>query len=137
MAKSSKTKKSAKPVIIEKPKAVLPSGRKDLSFFEQVYDVVRLIPKGRVTSYGAIAAYLGAKRSSRMVGWAMNNAHHQQPPVPAHRVVNRNGQLTGKNHFETPITMQILLEQEGVVVKNDQIQDFDTLFWNPMKELEL
>lgn len=106
-------------------------------FFQLVYQVAREIPYGRVTSYGAIAAYLGAKRSSRMVGWAMNNAHHQQPPVPAHRVVNRNGQLTGKNHFETPITMQILLEQEGVVVKNDQIQNFDTLFWNPMKELEL
>lgn len=106
-------------------------------FFQLVYQVAREIPFGRVTSYGAIAAYLGAKRSSRMVGWAMNNAHHQQPPVPAHRVVNRNGQLTGKNHFETPITMQTLLEQEGVVVKNDQIQNFDTLFWNPMKELEL
>lgn len=106
-------------------------------FFQLVYQVAREIPYGRVTSYGAIAAYLGAKRSSRMVGWAMNNAHHQQPPVPAHRVVNRNGQLTGKNHFETPITMQILLEQEGVVIKNDQIQNFDALFWNPMKELEL
>jgi len=105
-------------------------------FFQLVYQVAREIPYGRVTSYGAIAAYLGAKRSSRMVGWAMNNAHHQQPPVPAHRVVNRNGQLTGKNHFETPITMQTLLEQEGVVVKNDQIQHFDALFWNPMKELE-
>ncbi len=106
-------------------------------FFQLVYQVAREIPYGRVTSYGAIAAYLGAKRSSRMVGWAMNNAHHQQPPVPAHRVVNRNGQLTGKNHFETPITMQTLLEQEGVVIKNDQIQNFDALFWNPMKELEL
>lgn len=106
-------------------------------FFQLVYQVAREIPYGRVTSYGAIAAYLGAKRSSRMVGWAMNNAHHQQPPVPAHRVVNRNGQLTGKNHFETPITMQTLLEQEGVVVKNDQIQDFYALFWNPMKELSL
>lgn len=106
-------------------------------FFQLVYQVAREIPYGRVTSYGAIAAYLGAKRSSRMVGWAMNNAHHQQPPVPAHRVVNRNGQLTGKNHFETPITMQTLLEQEGVVIKNDLIQNFDALFWNPMKELEL
>ena len=106
-------------------------------FFQLVYQVAREIPYGRVTSYGAIAAYLGAKRSSRMVGWAMNNAHHQKPPVPAHRVVNRNGMLTGKSHFETPITMQTLLEQEGVVVKNDQIQDFKTLFWNPMKELEL
>ncbi len=106
-------------------------------FFQLVYQVAREIPYGRVTSYGAIAAYLGAKRSSRMVGWAMNNAHHQQPPVPAHRVVNRNGMLTGKNHFETPITMQTLLEQEGLVVKNDQIQHFETIFWNPMKELEL
>lgn len=71
------------------------------------------------------------------MGWAMNNAHHQQPPVPAHRVVNRNGMLTGKNHFETPFLMQQLLEKEGVVVKNDQIQNFDALFWNPMKELAL
>jgi len=106
-------------------------------FFQLVYQVVREIPYGRATSYGAIAAYLGAKRSSRMVGWAMNNAHHQQPPVPAHRVVNRNGMLTGKNHFETPFLMQQLLEKEGVVVNNDQIQDFDALFWNPMKELAL
>lgn|SRR5690606_11875848 len=106
-------------------------------FFQLVYQVVREIPYGRATSYGAIAAYLGAKRSSRMVGWAMNNAHHQQPPVPAHRVVNRNGMLTGKNHFETPFLMQQLLEKEGVVVKNDQIQNFDALFWNPMKELAL
>lgn len=106
-------------------------------FFQLVYQVVREIPYGRATSYGAIAAYLGAKRSSRMVGWAMNNAHHQQPPVPAHRVVNRNGMLTGKNHFETPFLMQQLLEKEGMVVKNDQIQDFETIFWNPMKELAL
>jgi len=106
-------------------------------FFQLVYQVVREIPYGRATSYGAIAAYLGAKRSSRMVGWAMNNAHHQQPPVPAHRVVNRNGMLTGKNHFETPFLMQQLLEKEGVVVKNDQIQHFETIFWNPMKELAL
>ena len=106
-------------------------------FFQLVYQVVREIPYGRATSYGAIASYLGAKRSSRMVGWAMNNAHHQQPPVPAHRVVNRNGMLTGKNHFETPFLMQQLLEKEGVVVNNDQIQDFETIFWNPMKELAL
>jgi methylated-DNA-protein-cysteine methyltransferase-like protein len=106
-------------------------------FFQLVYQVAREIPYGRATSYGAIAAYLGAKRSSRMVGWAMNNAHHQQPPVPAHRVVNRKGMLTGKNHFETPLTMQTLLEQEGVVVKNDQIQHFETIFWDPMKELDL
>ena len=106
-------------------------------FFQLVYQVVREIPYGRATSYGAIAAYLGAKRSSRMVGWAMNNAHHQQPPVPAHRIINRNGMLTGKNHFETPFLMQQLLEKEGVVVNNDQIQDFETVFWNPMKELAL
>lgn len=106
-------------------------------FFQLVYQVVREIPYGRATSYGAIAVYLGAKRSSRMVGWAMNNAHHQQPPVPAHRVVNRNGMLTGKNHFETPFLMQQLLEKEGVVVKNNQIQHFETIFWNPMKELAL
>lgn len=106
-------------------------------FFQLVYQVVREIPYGRATSYGAIAAYLGAKRSSRMVGWAMNNAHQKQPPVPAHRVVNRNGMLTGKNHFETPFLMQQLLEKEGVVVKNNQIQHFETIFWNPMKELAL
>lgn len=106
-------------------------------FFQLVYQVAREIPYGRATSYGAIAAYLGAKSGARMVGWAMNNAHHQSPSVPAHRVVNRNGQLTGKHHFETPFIMQTLLEQEGIKVKNDQIQDFETIFWNPMKELEL
>lgn len=106
-------------------------------FFQLVYQVAREIPYGRATSYGAIAAYLGSKSGARMVGWAMNNAHHQSPPVPAHRVVNRNGQLTGKNHFETPFIMQALLEQEGIKVKNDQIQDFETIFWNPIKELEL
>ncbi len=106
-------------------------------FFQLVYQVAREIPYGRATSYGAIANYLGSKSGARMVGWAMNNAHHQTPSVPAHRVVNRNGMLTGKNHFETPFLMQILLEQEGVLVKNDQIQNFDTVFWNPMKALEL
>ena len=106
-------------------------------FFQLVYQVAREVPFGRATSYGAIAAYLGSKSGARMVGWAMNNAHHQSPPVPAHRVVNRNGQLTGKHHFETPFIMQALLEQEGIKVKNDQIQDFETIFWNPIKELEL
>lgn len=106
-------------------------------FFQLVYQVAREIPYGRATSYGAIAAYLGTKSGARMVGWAMNNAHHQNPSVPAHRVVNRNGQLTGKHHFENPFIMQALLEQEGIKVKNDQIQDFETIFWNPMKELEL
>ena len=105
-------------------------------FFENVYEVVKLIPKGRVTSYGAIACYLGAKNSSRMVGWAMN-ASHNRMDVPAHRVVNRNGVLTGKNHFETINTMQKLLEKEGMVIINDQIQEFEKKFWDPTVELEL
>lgn len=106
-------------------------------FFQNVYAVVRLIPKGRVTSYGAIAKYLGSARSSRMVGWAMNAAHSQKKPVPAHRVVNRNGELTGKHHFATPFLMQELLEKEGIQIKKDVVKNFDTLFWDPMKELEL
>ena len=105
-------------------------------FFENVYEVVKLIPKGRVTSYGAIACYLGAKKSSRMVGWAMN-ASHNRMDLPAHRVVNRNGILTGKNHFETVNSMQKLLEQEGIVVVNDQIQEFQKKFWDPAVELKL
>ena len=105
-------------------------------FFENVYEVVKLIPKGRVTSYGAIACYLGAKKSSRMVGWAMN-ASHNRMDVPAHRVVNRNGILTGKNHFETVNSMQKLLEKEGMVIINDQIQEFENKFWDPTVELEL
>ena len=106
-------------------------------FFQLVYQVVRLIPKGRVTNYGAIAKYLGSARSSRMVGWAMNAAHNQKPKVPAHRVVNRNGELTGKHHFETPFLMQELLEKEGIKIVKDKIQNFDKHFWNPTKELEL
>jgi len=105
-------------------------------FFEDVYEVVRLIPKGRVTSYGAIAAYLGTKSSSRMVGWAMNSSHQAHPPVPAQRVVNRNGMLTGKHHFETPTKMEELLAADCVQVKNDKIVDFDSLFWDPAVELE-
>ena len=104
------------------------------SFFEDVYEVVRHIPEGRVTSYGAIAAYLGMKSSARMVGWAMNNAH-QQPGVPAHRVVNRVGMLTGKHHFGTPTRMEELLQAEGVAVKNDKVQAFNTLFWDPAEHL--
>jgi methylated-DNA-protein-cysteine methyltransferase related protein len=107
------------------------------SFFEDVYAVVRLVPKGRVTSYGAIARYLGATRSSRMVGWAMNNAHAIRPKVPAHRVVNRNGLLTGKVHFGEPGRMQELLEAEGIKIKNDQVLNFKELFWDPMEELSL
>jgi len=106
-------------------------------FYTQVYQVVRLIPKGRVTSYGAIASYLGAKTSSRVVGYAMNAAHKIKPKVPAHRVVNRNGLLTGKHHFETPYKMQELLEKEKIKVINDKIIDFKTLFWNPELELAL
>jgi len=105
------------------------------SFFEDVFEVVRLIPKGRVTSYGAIAKYLGSKGSSRMVGWAMNAAHSQMPPVPAQRVVNRNGLLTGKHHFESPTAMQELLEAEGVKVVKEQVQDFKKVFWDPSEEL--
>lgn len=106
-------------------------------FFNQVFQVVRLIPKGRVTSYGAIAAYLGAKSSSRVVGYAMNASHAQDEYVPAHRVLNRNGQLTGKHHFSTPFLMQELLEKEGIIVLNDTVQDFESIYWNPEKELLL
>jgi methylated-DNA-protein-cysteine methyltransferase-like protein len=107
------------------------------SFFEMVYQVVRLIPKGRVTSYGAIAAYLGAKRSARMVGWAMNNAHGIYPAVPAHRVVNRNGLLSGKMHFHPPEKMELLLKEEKIEVKNDQVLHFSDKFWDPSRELKL
>lgn len=102
-----------------------------------VYQVVRLIPKGRVTSYGAIASYLGAKTSSRLVGYAMNGAHRVKPKVPAHRVVNRNGVLSGKHHFETPFHMQELLEKEKIKVKNDKVVDFKNIFWDPADELKL
>ena len=104
-------------------------------FFQNVFDVVRLIPKGRVTSYGAIAKYLGTGGSSRMVGWAMNASHHVKPKVPAHRVVNRNGMLTGKMHFETPTKMQELLAKEKIKVKNETVLDFEKLFWDPVIEL--
>ena len=105
------------------------------NFFEDVYDVVKLIPAGRVTSYGAIANYLGVRRSARMVGWAMNGA--MQLDIPAHRVVNSSGLLTGKNAFATPTLMQELLEKEGVIIKNDKVQSYKDLFWDPMKELSL
>ncbi len=103
-------------------------------FFERVYEVVKLIPEGRATSYGAIANYLGAKRSSRMVGWAMNAAH-KIPDVPAHRVVNRNGQLTGKMHFADPDQMERLLFSEKIEVQNDEIVNWKNVFWDPMIEL--
>ena len=107
----------------------------DTGFFKKVYEVAKLIPYGRVTSYGAIAKYLGAAKSARMVGWAMN-ASHNNPDVPAHRVVNRKGLLTGKHHFDGTNLMQQLLESEGVIVIENQIQDFKTLFWDPMLELD-
>lgn len=105
------------------------------SFYDQVYDIVRLIPKGRVTSYGAIAKSLGAGGSSRLVGYAMNNAHGLVPRIPAHRVVNRNGLLTGKFHFSPPGLMQELLENEGLVIIDDKIQHFKTHFWDPATEI--
>jgi len=107
------------------------------NFFEDVFEVVRLIPRGRVTNYGSIAKYLGSGLSSRMVGWAMNASHVSNPPVPAQRVVNRNGMLTGKHHFTTPTLMEELLKQEGVVVVKDKVIDFEKLFWDPAKEIGL
>ncbi len=109
--------------------------RDNNDFFENVFSVARKIPKGRVTSYGAIARYLGSASASRMVGWAMNAAHSQSNPVPAHRVVNRNGMLSGKMHFATPFTMQALLEEEGIKVIEDEIINFESFFWNPSEEL--
>ncbi|MBS4043538.1 MAG: MGMT family protein [Chitinophagaceae bacterium] len=116
---------------------MMSKSKKEYTFFEDVYDVVRKIPKGRVTSYGAIAAYLGTKMSARMVGWAMNAAHNITPKVPAHRVVNRNGLLTGKAHFETPTKMQELLEKEGIKIEKDAIINFEKHKWDPTKELSL
>ena len=105
------------------------------NFFDKVYKIARLIPFGSVTSYGAIAKYLGAAKSARMVGWAMNNSHHQTEEVPAHRVVNRKGALTGKHHFEGTNLMQQLLENEGIIVIENQIQNFERVFWDPTEEL--
>ena len=109
----------------------------DDSFFTQVYEVVRLIPRGRVTSYGAIARFLGSAGSARMVGWAMNSSHSAVPPVPAQRVVNRNGLLTGQHHFGQKNLMQQLLESEGVEVEDNQIRNFQKYFWDPNIELDL
>ncbi len=106
-----------------------------LTFFEQAYEVVKLIPYGRVTSYGAIARALGSAQSSRMVGWAMNVCHEHIQNIPAHRVVNHSGLLTGQHHFGTPNVMQTLLENEGVKVKNNKVVDFKKVFWDPMQEL--
>jgi methylated-DNA-protein-cysteine methyltransferase-like protein len=131
MAASRKNNKSVR----EKLASVNPSGKKDDSFFDLVFEVTRQIPKGRVTSYGAIAACLGTKLSARMVGWAMHAAGSAKPKVPAHRVVNRNGMLSGKHHFNPPSKMEDLLKKEGVQVKNDTVVDFKKLFWDPATEL--
>lgn len=119
-----------------KPKlsSIRPSGKREESFFELVYEVARQIPKGKVTSYGAIAACLGTRLSARMVGWAMNGAGKAKPKVPAHRVVNSKGVLSGKHHFGGD-KMQKLLEKEGIKVKNDTIVNFEKVFWDPAKEL--
>jgi methylated-DNA-protein-cysteine methyltransferase-like protein len=109
------------------------AGRADKNIFEDIYEVVRLIPPGRVTSYGAIAAYLGMKSGARLVGWAMNGSHSLD--VPAHRVVNRSGLLTGKHFFGTPTRMQELLEEEGIAVEKDKILNFRQVFWDPSTEL--
>ncbi|MEY4288284.1 MAG: hypothetical protein RLZZ30_372 [Bacteroidota bacterium] len=109
---------------------------KNKDFFGLVFEVVKLVPSGRVTSYGAIANYLGATRAARMVGWAMNASHHL-PGIPAHRVVNRNGLLSGKMHFAHPTAMQEALEQEGVIIQDDQIVNFREIFWDPSQELKL
>jgi len=118
-----------------KLKTVKPSGKNEESFFAQVYEVARQIPKGRVTSYGAIASCLGTRLSARMVGWAMNGAGHVRPKVPAHRVVNINGVLSGKHHFGEPDAMEKLLKKEGILVKDDAVVDFQKLFWDPVREL--
>jgi len=119
----------------QKLTTIRPSGKREESFFELVYQVARQIPKGRVTSYGAIAAVLGTKLSARMVGWAMNGAGKVRPKVPAHRVVNRMGILSGKHHFKPAGLMEKLLKKEGIKVKNDMVVNFKELFWDPAKEL--
>ncbi len=125
-------KKKAAPSKTETPRDTI----KQHSFFEDVWDVARQIPKGRVTNYGAIAKYLGTKLSARMVGWAMNAASPAKPKVPAHRVVNRNGMLSGKMHFKTPTLMEELLAKEGVEVVDDKIREFKKIFWDPATELD-
>tara|TARA_B110000046_G_scaffold15690_1_gene15005 strand:- start:18408 stop:18773 length:366 start_codon:yes stop_codon:yes gene_type:complete len=108
---------------------------KNKDYFNSVFQVVRLIPKGRATSYGAISNYLGTKSGARMVGWAMNASHSKIEYVPAHRVVNRNGMLTGKHHFSSPTAMQKALEAEGVEIKDDKIQNYKQVYWDPFEEL--
>lgn len=119
----------------EKLQIVNPSGKRDDSFFDLVHQVARQIPKGRVTSYGAIGRFLGSPSSARMVGWAMISAHTAHPPVPAHRVVNSQGLLSGRHHYSPPERMEQLLEAEGVKVKDYQVVDFGKRFWDPSEEL--
>lgn len=129
-----------KKAVKEKPakeKILAKDASNKFNFFEDVWAVARQIPKGRVTTYGAIANFLGSKMSARMVGWAMNGVHNIKPKIPAQRVVNRNGMLSGKMHFATPAFMQELLEKEGIKVENDTIIDFDKHFWDPLQELGL
>ena len=126
---------SKKSIRQPKLKDLKPSGKRDESFFELVYEVVRQIPSGRVTSFGAIAACLGTRSSARMVGWAMNGANKVTPSIPAHRVVNRVGLLSGKIHFKPPGKMEQLLKKEGVPVKEDTVVNFKEKFWDPGKEL--
>jgi len=106
------------------------------NYFNNVYDIVKLIPKGRVTSYGSIAKYLGTTKGARIVGWAMNNSHSNSS-IPAHRVVNKNGLLTGKHHFPDEKAMENLLKKEGILIKNNRIENFEDIFWDPIIELEL
>lgn len=129
--------KEIKPPIkkVDQLKTINPSGQKDESFFEQVFTIARQIPKGRVTTYGAIAKCIGTGKSARLVGWAMNGSSRVKPKVPAHRVVNSSGILSGKLAFKTPTLMEELLAKEGIRVLNDKVVDFKKLFWNPMEEL--
>lgn len=135
MAKKKAKPAAKKTTAREKLTTIRPSGAKDDNFFELVHEVARQIPKGRVTSYGAIGAALGTHSSARMVGWAMNACHLASKPVPAHRVVNSIGLLTGRHHFNPPEKMQQLLEKEGIKVKDNKVVDFKKLFWDPSTEL--
>ncbi len=140
MATHKKKKAAAKPkkkTVKAKKAPAQKADSKSYTFFQNVYEVARLIPKGRVTSYGAIAKYLGSGRSARLVGYAMNDSHRQKPKVPAHRVINRNGLLTGRHHFNPPELMQELLEKEGITVKNNVVLNFKAVFWDPQTELSI
>ncbi len=132
--KKTVSKKRTSSKKITREKLPIKDSSKNYSFFEDVWSVVRQVPKGRVTTYGAIGNYLGTKLSARMVGWAMKAAHDLHPPVPAQRVVNRNGMLTGRMHYETPTRMQELLEKDGIKVEKDTVVDFEKRFWDPVKE---